>query len=134
MRDRRREGPDMPDPDGRRAFGRRAFVRLGFAAGGLGMLAACAPAPPPAASAPTAAPAAPTAASAPAQPTQAAAQPAAAATQPAPASAPTAATAGQVTTLKLLRWDYEPPLVQENLHRFVQQNPNYKIHLQPNAC
>jgi multiple sugar transport system substrate-binding protein len=116
----------MPDLSKRTLFGRRAFVRLGVAAGGLGMLAACAPTPPPAATAPPAA----------AKPTEAP-KPAAAATQPAPAAAakPTvaSATTAQVTTLKLLGWNYEPTLVQENLDRFVQQNPNYKIDFEPIA-
>src|SRR5438132_7624062 len=122
----------MPDLSKRPLFGRRAFVRLGVAAGGLGMLAACAPAPPPTATAPPA-PAKPTEAPKPAVATT---QPAPAATQPAPAAAaaPTAASAaGQVTTLKLLGWNYEPPLVQENLDRFVQQNPTYKIDFEPIA-
>src|SRR5438105_15564015 len=115
----------MPDLSKRPLFGRRAFVRLGVAAGGLGMLAACAPAPPPTATAPPA-PAKPTEAPKPAVATT---QPAPAATQPAPAAAaaaaPTAASAaGQVTTLKLLGWNYEPPLVQENLDRFVHPKPN----------
>ncbi len=98
-------------------LGRRAFVRLGFAAGGVGMLAACAPASPPAATAPPA----------PAKPTDAP-KPAVAATQPA-AAAP--ASTAQVTTLKLLGWNYEPPLVQENIDRFVQQSPNYKVDFEP---
>src|SRR5712692_8425164 len=120
----------MPDLSKRTLFGRRAFVRLGVAAGGLGMLAACAPAPTPAATAPPA-PAKPTEAPKPAVATT---QPAPAATQPA-AAAPTAASAaaGKVTTLKLLGWNYEPPLVQENLDRFVQQSPNYKIDFEPIA-
>src|SRR5437899_6397596 len=115
----------MPDLSKRPLFGRRAFVRLGVAAGGLGMLAACAPAPPPTATTPPA-PAKPTEAP---KPAVAATQPAPAATQPAPAAAPTAASAAaaQVTTLKLLGWNYEPPIVQENLARFVQQHPNDKI-------
>ncbi|MDQ6669288.1 MAG: hypothetical protein M3069_00720, partial [Chloroflexota bacterium] len=57
-------------------------------------------------------------------------KPAVATTAPAPASASTGA--AQVTTLKLLGWNYEPPLVQENLDRFVQQNPNYKVELAHN--
>src|SRR5712692_10305163 len=105
----------MPDLSKRTLFGRRAFVRLGVAAGGLGMLAACAPAPPPAATAPPV----------PAKPTDA--------PKPAVAATPTSASAAQVTTLKLLGWNYEPPLVQENLDRFVQQNPNYKIDFEPIA-
>ena len=60
----------MPDLS-KRMFGRRTFVRLGVAAGGLGMLAACTPAPPPAPTAAPAASAAPTAAPAAANPTQA---------------------------------------------------------------
>ena len=126
----------MPDPSKRTLFGRRAFVRLGVAAGGLGMLAACAPTPPPAATAPPAAPAPAKPTDAP-KPAAAPTQPAPAPTQPAPAAAakPTVASAStaQATTLKLLGWNYEPPLVQENLDRFVQQNPNYKIDFEPIA-
>jgi multiple sugar transport system substrate-binding protein len=103
---------------GTRTFGRRMFVRLGVAAGGLGLLAACAPAP--------------TVAPTPAKPTEAP-QPAAAATQPAPTAAPQTGTGGQVTTLKLLGWNYEPALVQENLDRFQQQNPTYKVEYEPIA-
>src|SRR5688572_22049088 len=115
----------MPDLS-KRSFGRRHFVRLGVAAGGLGMLAACAPpAPPPAATAPPA-PAKPTE---PPKPAAAATQSAPAATQPA-AAAPSSA---QVATLKLLGWNYEPPLVQENVDRFVQQNSNYKVEFEPIA-
>lgn len=114
----------MPDL-GKRTFGRRAFVRLGVAAGGLGVLAACAPSQAPPAA--TVAPAAPTPqpTSAPAKPTEAAKP--AATTQPAATSAPQAAAASQATTLKLLGWNYEPTLVQENLDRFEQQNANYKV-------
>ena len=117
----------MPDL-GKRTFGRRAFVRLGVAAGGLGMLAACAPAPSaaPAATAPPAAK--PTEAP---KPTAAPNPPAA--TQPEPAAAPQTAAQGQLVTLKLLGWNYEPDLVQENLDRFVQQNPNYKVEYEPIA-
>ena len=126
LRSRGKEGMDMPDLS-TRTFGRRTFVRLGVAAGGLGMLAACAPAapPPPAATAPPAAPAPPKPTDAP-KPAAATAAPAPAATQPAAAATtkPAAAASGQVTTLKLLGWNYEPPLVQENLDRFVQQNPS----------
>jgi multiple sugar transport system substrate-binding protein len=96
-------------------FGRREFVRLGVGAGVLGMLAACAPAPSaPPAPAPTA-------------------KPAAATSQPAAAAAPTAASTGQVTNLKLLGWNYEPPLVQENLDRFEQQNTGFKVEYEPIA-
>jgi multiple sugar transport system substrate-binding protein len=90
----------------------------------LGVLAACGPAAAP----PAAAPAPPTTAS---KPAAAATQPAAAATEP--AAAPTPASAAQVSTLKLLGWNYEPPLVQENLDRFQQQNPNYKVDYEPVA-
>jgi multiple sugar transport system substrate-binding protein len=122
-----REGRDALMPDlSKRTFGRRTFVRLGVAAGGLGMLAACAPAPTPA----PAGPAAPTAAPAAAKPTQAS-QPAPATQQPAAATAPTSASASQVITLTLKGWNYEPPLVQENLDRFQQQNPNYKVDYEP---
>src|SRR5436190_23869830 len=87
---------DMRDGSQRRS-GRRGFVRLGLAAGGVGMLAACTPAAPaPSAANPTEAP----------KPAAAAtAAPAAAAT-----SAPAAAAAQPTTTLKLLGWNYEPPL------------------------
>jgi multiple sugar transport system substrate-binding protein len=100
----------------KRTFGRRDFVRLGAAAGGLSLLAACGP---------TAAPPAPTAPPAPAaaKPTEA----------PKPTAASQAAATGQVTTLKLLGWNYEPPLVQENLDRFEQQNPTYKVDYEPIA-
>jgi multiple sugar transport system substrate-binding protein len=54
-----------------------------------------------------------------------------AATQP--TAAPRTAAQGQVVTLKLLRWNYEPPLVQENLDRFQQQNSNYKVDYEPIA-
>jgi multiple sugar transport system substrate-binding protein len=101
----------------KRGFRRREIVRLGVGAGVLGMLAACGPTaarqPPPGAT--TAAP------------------PAGAATPPAATAAPTAARAGEVTTLKLLGWNYEPPLVQENLDRFEQQNPSFKVEYEPVA-
>ncbi len=122
----------MPDLS-QRTFGRRTFVRLGLAAGGIGMLAACTPAPTPTApAAATAPPATAKPAEAP-KPTEAP-KPAAAATQPAAAAttAPAAASK-QVTTLKLLGWNYEPPLVQENLDRFEQQNANYKVEYEPIA-
>ena len=117
----------MPDP-GKRTFGRRAFVRLGVAAGGVGMLAACAPS----------APSAPATTAPPAPQTTQASKPAAAPTQAAPAPTATTATSGQVasgqvTSLKLLGWNYEPPLVQENLDRFEQQNPQYKVEYEPIA-
>jgi multiple sugar transport system substrate-binding protein len=123
----------MPDLSNRR-LGRRAFVRLGVATGGLGILAACAPAPSPspAATAPAAPPAAqPQPTTAP-QPAATTAPPAAAAT-PAAQTTPATASGGQVTTLKLLGWNYEPPLVQENLDRFEQQNPQYKVDYEPIA-
>ena len=93
----------------KRTFGRRDFVRLGAAAGGLSLLAACGP---------TAAPPAPNAA-------------ARSAEAPKPTAAPRAAATGQVTTLILLGWNYEPPLVQENLDRFERQNPTYKVEYEP---
>jgi multiple sugar transport system substrate-binding protein len=118
----------MSDLD-KRTFGRRHFVRLGAAAGGLGLLAACAPSAPPAA--PTTAP--PPAAAP--KPTEAPkpAPPAATAPTPVPTTVSAAAGATQTTTLKLLGWNYEPPLVQENLDRFVQQNPKYKVEYEPIA-
>src|SRR5262245_61905126 len=115
----------------KRTFGRREFVRLGAAAGGLSLLAACAPAP----SAPAAPPAATTAPppAAAAKPTEAPKPAAAPAPTPAPTTVSAASGATQTTTLKLLGWNYEPPLVQENLDRFVQQNTQYKVEYEPIA-
>ena len=118
-----------------RTFGRRVFVRLGLAAGGMGMLVACAPAAP--APAPPATTAPPPAAK-PTEPPKPAAAPTTAppAATTAPAAAATtapAAAAKPTTTLKLLGWNYEPPLVQENLDRFEQQNPNFKVEYEPIA-
>src|SRR5262245_35960435 len=120
-------GLDMRDLS-QRTFGRRAFVRLGLAAGSIGILAACAPAPapPPAATAPPAL-AKPTEAPKPAATTAPAAAKPTEAPKPAATTAPAAAAPANVTTLKLLGWNYEPPLVQENLDRFQQQNPQYKV-------
>ena len=102
---------------GKRTFARREIVRLGVGAGVLGILAACAPqvSPP----------------QAPANPTGAGGPSAAETPKPAGAATSTAAGGGQVATLKLLGWNYEPPLVQENLDRFEQQNPGYKIEYEP---
>ncbi|MCC6629607.1 MAG: extracellular solute-binding protein [Chloroflexi bacterium] len=119
---------------------RRLALTLGVA-GGLG-LAACGapPASPtaapkaaeptkPAAAAPTTAPAAaPTtapAAAKPAEPTK----PAAAATA-APAIKPAG---GTQTGLSLVGWNYEPPLVQQNIDRFKEQFPQYNVTYEPVA-
>jgi multiple sugar transport system substrate-binding protein len=129
---------------------RRRFMVTAAAAGSGAVFVACgagapptntpAPAKPteapkPAAAAPTTAPAAaPTSAPAAAAPTSAPTA-AAAATQPAagatPAAAQPATGTGPVTSLKLLGWDYEPPLVRENLDRFQQQNPTLKVDYEP---
>src|SRR5215471_105351 len=93
-------GLDMSDL-GERRFGRRVFVRPGVAAGGLGLLAACAPAAP-APSAPAApAATAPPAAAKPTEPPK----PAAAAPTAEPTTVSAAAGATQTTTLKLLGWN-----------------------------
>ena len=128
---------------------RRRFVFTTAAAGSGAFLIACgAGAPPtntPAPAKPTEAPkpaatTAPAATAAPAAPPTAApaatsAPAAAAATKPAagatPAAAAPAAAGGPTTTLTLLGWDYEPPLVKENLDRFMQQQPQYKVDYQP---
>ncbi|HEV8636473.1 MAG TPA: extracellular solute-binding protein [Chloroflexota bacterium] len=130
------------------SFGRRDVLRLGLAAGAIGVLAACgAPAAPtpepakPAAPPPTTAPA-PTKPAAATKPAEAP-KPAPAATKPAeatkpaagatPAAAKPATGAAAVTNLKLLGWTYEPPLVRENLDRFEQQNPGFKVDYEPVA-
>lgn len=124
---------------------RRSLIRsLTLGASAAAALAACggAPASPtaapkaaeptkPAAAAPTTAPApaaTPTAAPAakPAEPTK----PAAAAASPTPAAKPAT---GAQTTLTLVGWNYEPPLVQQNLDRFMEQYPQYKVNYEPIA-
>src|SRR5262249_19058070 len=133
-----KEGLDMSDL-GERTFGSRAFVRLGVAAGGVGLLAACGPGPAVGAAArapPARAP--PRPATAAAAPPPRAHTPSAPPTPPRPPNPPAAAAQApaapsKVSTLKLLGWNYEPPLVQENLDRFEQQNPNYKVEYEPIA-
>src|SRR5205823_2206553 len=89
-------------------------------------------APKPAAAAPTTAPAAaPTTAPAAAPPTAAAAATTAPAAGASPAAAQPATGAAPSVTLKLLGWDYEPPLVRENLDRFQQQNAGFKVDYEP---
>ncbi|TAK20658.1 MAG: extracellular solute-binding protein [Chloroflexota bacterium] len=102
---------------------RRRMLGLTLGAGAL--LAGCgAPATP------TPAPAKPIEAPKPAAP--AATKPAAAPTS-APAAAKPAAATAPVTALKLLGWTYEPPLVRENLDRFENQNPGFKVEYEPVA-
>ncbi|MEO0249499.1 MAG: prepilin-type N-terminal cleavage/methylation domain-containing protein, partial [candidate division WOR-3 bacterium] len=59
-------------------------------------------------------------------------------TKPAAAASPTAAPAakpsgGAQTTIALVGWNYEPPLVQQNLDRFMEQYPQYKVNYEPIA-
>jgi multiple sugar transport system substrate-binding protein len=112
---------------------RRRFLLSGTALLGAGLVAACSQSSP---AAPTAAPAAPTSAPAAAAPTAAPA--ATQASAPTVAAAPTSQPAAQASsgaaapvTLNLLGWNYEPPLVQQNVDRFVQQNPSFKVTWQP---
>jgi multiple sugar transport system substrate-binding protein len=125
----------------RRRFVRRAGL-FSAALVALPLLNACGGgAAPPAAKesapAPTSAPAAkPTEAVKPAAP---AAQPAATTAPAAPAAAPAAtapaqqaaAAAGAQATVKFEGWDYEPPLVEQNIQRFQSLNPNIKVEYTP---
>jgi multiple sugar transport system substrate-binding protein len=132
---------------------RRLFVVTAAAAGSGAVLVACGASAPPTntpapakpaeapkpAAAPTTAPAAaPTTAPAAAAPTAAPSpQAGAQATKPAagatPAAAQPATGAAQAVNLKLLGWNYEPPLVQENIDRFQQQNAGFKVEYEPIA-
>jgi multiple sugar transport system substrate-binding protein len=118
----------------RRGFIRRAgLLSAGLAA--LPLLSACGGgAAPPAAKesapAPTSVPAKP-AESKPAAP---AAAPAAttAPAKPAEAAKPAAVAAtGAQTTVKFEGWDYEPPLVEQNIQRFESLNPTIKVDYTP---
>ncbi len=110
---------------------RRRFLVGGSALVGAALVAACSQTAPPS---PTTAPAtapttAPAAAPTQAPPPSATNTPATAATQAPAAQATT--TSGQKTKLTLIGWDYEPPLVKQNLDRFVQQNPDLTVDYQP---
>ena len=124
------------------SLSRRRFLTSGSVFLGAALLAACSQVPP---ASPTTAPAAPT--SAPAAPTQASAAtsaPAAStATVPTTAAAATQATTGSPTPaaqaatsgaaktkLVLIGWDYEPALVQQNVKRFEDQNPDLTVDYQ----
>jgi len=122
---------------------RRSLIRsLTMGAGAAAALAACGGAP----ASPTAAPAAkpteapkPAATAAPAAaPTTAPAAAPTTASTAAPAAKPTEApaskpAAGAQKTLTLVGWSYEPPLVQQNIDRFAEQYPQYKVAYEPIA-
>lgn len=101
-----------------RRLSRRLLLATGSLAFGGVLAAACSPSRP---ASPTTAP--PTAASP--APTQAAKT-----ASPSPA-AQVNTTSGQKTTLHLLGWNYEPPLVQQNVDRFKEQNPDLDVVWQP---
>src|SRR5262249_30944222 len=113
---------------------RRRLLSSGSVLLGAALVAACAPA---AAPSPTAAPAAaPTQAPA-AAPTTAPAPTAAPTQAPAPTTAPAATPTAQAAAaapakskLTLIGWNYEPPLVQQNIDRFKQQNPDLDVDYQ----
>jgi multiple sugar transport system substrate-binding protein len=76
--------------------------------------------------------AAPAATSAPAKPAES--KPAAPAAAPAATSAPAkpaAAASGAQTTVKFEGWDYEPPLVEQNIQRFESLNPTIEVDYTP---
>ncbi len=92
---------------------RRRFLLSGSALVGAALVAACSQAPPPlSTTAPTTAPST-------------------VATQATQAPAQQAPTGSEKTKLTLVGWDYEPPLVKQNLDRFMQQNPDLTVDYQP---
>src|SRR5579884_2097469 len=108
---------------------RRRLLKSGAVLLGAALVAACSQAPP---ASPTSAP---TSAAA-SNPTAAPAATATTATTQ--ATAPTQAPAAQATTtngqkikLTLIGWDYEPPLVKQNVDRFMEQNPDLTVEYQP---
>src|SRR6266536_2423331 len=130
-----------PSRVSRRRFIRRAgIISAGLMA--LPLLAACgggaAPppaekaaqpttAPPPAATSAAAPAGAPVATSAAPKPTTAAGP----AAQPTTAAQPAAAASGAQTTVKFEGWDYEPPLVEQNIQNFAKLNPTIKVDYTP---
>ena len=131
--------PTGVTPESSHVSRRRFIRRVGLLSAGLAalpLLSACGgggttPAKP--ADSGAAKPAEPAKPAEAAKPAAPAAAPAAttAPAKPAEAAKPAAAANGAQTTVKFEGWDYEPPLVEQNIQRFASLNPNIKVDYTP---